>query len=205
MTPDAEKRHCLAGPMTFLRGGGSFRLAAGRTTGEGMSLHEYTIVQSRKMLTNLDHWLEAGVAHAQKKSFDPGVLLAARLAPDQYALTRQIQAACDAAKFAAARLGGKEAPKHPDTEQTMDEVRKRIQSVIAYLDTFTEADFVGAESRVVELPFLEGKIVLGSDYLREMVLPNFYFHVTTAYAILRHNGVEIGKRDFIGSITTHDK
>jgi hypothetical protein len=170
-----------------------------------MAIYEQVILQNKKMLTNLDHWLEAGIAHAQKKSFDPGVLLLARLAPDQYTLTRQIQAACDNAKFTAARLSGKEPPKHPDTEQTMDELRKRIHAVVAYLDTFTAADFSGAEDRAVELPFLEGKVIRGVDYLREMALPNFYFHITTAYAILRHNGVEVGKRDFIGTLTTRDK
>ena len=170
-----------------------------------MSLYDTAIVQSRKMLGNLDKWLDAGVAYAQKKSFDPSVLLVARLAPDQYPLTRQIQAACDSAKFLAARLTGKEAPKHPDTEATVDELRERIHAVVAYLDTFTAADFAGAETRHVELSFLEGKYLLGSDYACEMALPNFYFHVTTAYAILRHNGVDLGKRDFIGSMTTHDK
>jgi hypothetical protein len=170
-----------------------------------MSLFEFAVVQPRKMLSNLDKWFEAGVAYAQKKSFDPNVLLAARLAPDQFPLVRQVQSACDSAKFMAARLSGKEAPKHPDTEQTVEEIRGRIQAVVAHLDTFTAADLAGAETRHVELPFLEGKFILGSDYAREMGLPNFYFHVTTAYAILRHNGVEIGKREFIGGLTTHDK
>jgi hypothetical protein len=170
-----------------------------------MSLYDTAILQNKKMLGNLDKWLDAGVAQAQKKSFEPGVLLVARLAPDQYTLTRQIQAACDTAKFLAARLTGKEAPKHPDTEQTVDELHKRIQSVIAYLDTFTANDFDGAKSRHVELPFLEGKYLAGSDYAREMAGPNFYFHISMAYAILRHNGVDLGKRDFIGSLTTHDK
>jgi uncharacterized protein len=165
-----------------------------------MSLYESSVPQFKKMLQNLDKWLESGVAYAQKKSFDPNVLASARLAPDQYALVRQIQSACDGAKFAAARLTGKEAPKHPDTEQTIDELRARIRACIGFLDTVTEADFKGAETRAVALPFLEGKTILGSDYLTEMVLPNFYFHVTTAYAILRHNGVDLGKRDFIGSL-----
>jgi len=169
-----------------------------------MSLYEVAVVQSKKMLGNLDKWLDAGVAYAQKKSFDPGVLLVARLAPDQYALTRQVQAACDAAKFLAARLTGKEAPKHPDTEQTVDELRARIKSCAEYLDTIKEADLAGAETRHVTLPWLEGKYLLGSDYLVEMALPNFYFHVAHTYAILRHNGVDLGKRDYIGSMTTHD-
>jgi hypothetical protein len=165
-----------------------------------MSLYEASVPQFKKMLGNLDKWLEAGVAFAQKKSFDPSVLLAARLAPNQYALTRQIQSACDSAKFPVARLTGKEAPKHPDTEQTVEELRKRIRLVQEYLDTFSVADFAGAAEREIALPFLEGKLLLGRDYLTEMALPNFYFHVTTAYGILRHLGVELGKMDFIGSL-----
>lgn len=170
-----------------------------------MSLYESSVPQLKKMLTNLEKWLEAGVAHAQKKSFDPNVLVHARLAPDQYALARQIQAACDAAKFAAARLTGRDAPRHPDTEQTIDELRTRIRSVITYLETFSATDFHGSDTRLVDLPFLEGKVIAGSDYLTEMALPNFYFHVTTSYAILRHNGVDLGKRDFIGSMNLRDR
>lgn len=170
-----------------------------------MSLYEASVPQLKKMLNNLDKWLEAAVAFAQKKSFDPNTLLAARLAPDQYPLTRQVQSACDSAKFAAARLTGKEPPKHPDTEQTMDELRARVRTVVTYLEGFKPADFEGAEKRHVDLPFMEGKMMLGSDYLCEMALPNFYFHVTTAYSILRHNGVDLGKRDFMGSLNVKDR
>jgi hypothetical protein len=170
-----------------------------------MSLYDASVPQFKKMLTNLDKWLEGSIAFALKKSFDPNVLLQARLAPDQYPLVRQIQAACDGAKFTASYLAGKPPPKHPDTEQTMDEIRARIRTCVSYLETFTAADFDGAETRVIELPFLPGKITVGSDYLTEMGLPNFYFHVTTAYAILRHNGVDLGKRDFIGSLNLKDK
>src|SRR6185295_6741198 len=119
-----------------------------------MSLYQHAVVQNRKMLNSLEKWLGTAVAHAQKKSFDPDTLLAARLAPDQYALVRQIQAASDSAKFAAARLAGKEAPKHPDTEQTMDQIRQRVRAVVEYLGTFTEADFAGADTRDVELSFM---------------------------------------------------
>ena len=170
-----------------------------------MSLYEASVPQLKKMLDNLGKWLETAASHAQKKSFDPNSLLTARLAPDQYPLVRQIQSACDGAKLAAARLTGKEAPKHADTEQTMDEIRARIHACTAYLDTFKAADFAGAETRTIELPFLEGKVLSGNEYLFAMVLPNFYFHVTTAYAILRHNGVDIGKRDFIGSLELRDR
>ena len=170
-----------------------------------MSLVFDSILESKKMLKNLDAWIEKGVAHAKAKSFDPNVLLGMRLAPDQYPLLRQVQSSCDNAKFMAARLSGKEAPKHPDTEQTVDEVRARIHTCVSHLDTFKASDFDGAETRVVTLPFMEGKVISGSDYLTEMALPNFYFHLTTAYAILRHSGVPLGKPDYIGSLNVRDK
>lgn len=169
-----------------------------------MSPYAETVTQASKMLTNLDRWIDLGVEHATSKKYDPSVLLNARLAPDQYNFIKQVQACCDSAKFAAARLTGKTPPAHPDTEQTLEEVHARIQSVLAFLATVTEADFVGAETRLVPLSFMPGKGMLGSDYLREMALPNLYFHISMAYAILRHNGVNLGKMNFIGSITLQD-
>lgn len=165
-----------------------------------MSLYRQTIPRFTQALTNLEAWLDKGVAHAKAKSFDPAVLLSARLAPDQYALLRQVQAACDQAKAAPARLTSKEPPKHPDTEQTLEELRARIATVKAYLATFTEADFEGAAERVLVLPALQGKAMLGQDYLDQFALPNFYFHTSMAYAILRHNGVPLVKADVIGKI-----
>ena len=170
-----------------------------------MSLYESSIPQLTKMLENLDKWLDAAAAFAQKKSFEPNTLLGARLAPDQYPLVRQVQSACDTAKFTAARLTGKEAPKHPDTEATLDELHARVKAVVDYLRTFKESDFAGAESRKVELSFLPGKVMSTSDYLNEMALPNFYFHAAHAYAILRHNGVPLGKMDYIGGMRLTDK
>jgi hypothetical protein len=169
-----------------------------------MSYAFQSITQFKKMLTNLDGWLRKAEAHAKAKSFEPSTLLVARLAPDQYPLVRQVQSSCDTAKFAAARLTGKEAPKHPDTEQTMDELHARIASVTSWLAGFAESDFEGADARVVKLPWLEGKGLAGKDYLVEMATANFYFHVTHTYAILRHNGVDLGKTDFIGSLTLRD-
>jgi hypothetical protein len=165
-----------------------------------MSLHA-AVVQMKSMLQNLDRWLTKASEHAKAKGFDPNVLVQSRLAPDQYTLARQVQSACDAAKFAAARLTGKDAPAHPDTETTIDELHARIAKVIEYLGTFTEKDFENAATRKVPLPFIPGgtKGMLGANYLLQMAAPNFYFHVTTAYAILRHNGVDLGKRDYIGS------
>ncbi len=170
-----------------------------------MSLYEASVPQMKKTLENLDRWIELGVAHAKNKSFEPDVLLQSRLAPDQWPLVRQIQSACDAAKFAAARLSGKEAPKHPDEEKTVAEIRQRITSTVQYLGSFGEKDFADASNRNIDLPFLEGNTILGKDYLNEMALPNFYFHVVTSYAILRHDGVQVGKRDFIGSLKLQEK
>ena len=160
-----------------------------------------TLGQMKKMLRNLDKWLETASAHAQKKSFDPNVFMTLRLAPDQFAFARQVQTACDTPKLAAARLSGKEPPSHPDTEKTMDELRARIASTLAYLDGFTAKDFEGAETRTITQPRWEGKTMVGRDYFLEHALPNFFFHVTHAYAIMRHNGVDLGKRDYLGPLS----
>jgi len=169
-----------------------------------MSLYLASVPQLRSVLVAMESWLDKAVVHAQSKGFDPEDLLSARLAPDQYPLLRQIQAACDAAKFAAARLTGREAPKHPDTESTLAEIRARLRAVIGYLGDFADKDFEGASARVVELSFMPGKGMLAGDYLNQMALPNFYFHATHAYAILRHNGVALGKIDFITALTLRD-
>ena len=165
-----------------------------------MSVYYGSVVQLRKMIANLDAWLAKAEAHAAAKSFDPDVLVSCRLAPDQYPLARQVQAACDGAKMTAARLADKEAPKHEDNETTLAALRARTAVVIAYLDTFSEADFAEADGRLITLPFLPGMVIGAEDYLIEMALPNTLFHVSMAYAILRHNGVELGKRDYIGSL-----
>jgi hypothetical protein len=166
-----------------------------------MSLVYATIQQQKKMLQNMDQWLERAIAHAKAKSFDANVFAQSRLAPDMYPFPRQIGSACDAAKFLAARLTGKEPPKHPDTECTLDECRARIASVVEYLSSFKESDFEGADSRSVPLPWMPGKSMKALDYMVQLSTPNFYFHVTTAYAILRSNGVDLGKATFIGELT----
>ncbi len=112
-----------------------------------------------------------------------------------------MQIACDTVKLAASRLGGKEAPVQADTEATVDELRARVKSVIAYLDTFTAKDFEAVPTRTVTQPRWEGKIMTAHDYFLEHAVPNFYFHATTAYALLRHNGVSIGKKDFLGPLS----
>ncbi len=160
-----------------------------------------TVRQMKKMLTQLDKWLDAAAAHAQAKAFDPNIFLGLRLAPDQFAFVRQVQSACDTTKFAVARLTGKEAPSNPDTEQTLDELHARVRSAIAYLDGFSAKDFEGAATRVVTTPRWEGKVMSGADYFLEHAVPNFFFHLTHAFAILRHNGVNVGKRDYLGALT----
>lgn len=165
-----------------------------------MSLHDASVFQMSKMLRNLDRWLEKAVSHAESRSFDVDNLVGMRLAPDQFPLGRQVQAACDAAKAGVARLAGVEVPSHPDTETTIEELRARINTVLAFLETIGLDKLEGREDAEVVLPFLDGKKILGMDYLYELAQPNFYFHVTTAYAILRHAGVEVGKRDYVGSM-----
>jgi len=165
-----------------------------------MNLYDATVPIFTKLLTSADTWFDKAAAVADAKKFDLDILAASRLAPDQYALVSQIQSACDQAKFAVAKLAGKEAPSHPDTEKTVAELRQRIQTVIAYVATFKREDFVGAEDRPCSHAWMAGKSMRGGDYLDHVALPNFYFHITTAYAILRHNGVPLGKSDFIADI-----
>jgi hypothetical protein len=170
-----------------------------------MDLYDLSVPQFAKMLRNLDRWLEAAGVYAQAKKFEPDQLVSQRLAPDMFTLSRQVQSACDAAKFACAYLTGKQAPSHPDTEKTLGELRARINTVIAHLETFKREDFVGAADRKVAPPWLGGKWLPASDYLVQAALPNFYFHVTTAYDILRHSGVDtLGKTTFIGQLPLRD-
>jgi hypothetical protein len=157
--------------------------------------------QMKKQLGQLDRWLEAAGAFAQGRSFEPSVFLELRLAPDQFAFARQVQTACDTARLAASRLTGKEAPPQPDTEKTIEELRARVQATVAYLEAFTSTDFDAAATRVITQPRWEGKTMTGADYFVEHALPNFYFHLTHAYAILRHSGVKLGKRDYLGPLT----
>ena len=156
------------------------------------------VTQYVRMLENLDAWLDTAASHAKEKGFDPEILVQSRLAPDQYALVQQVQSACDAAKFAAAYLSGQPAPSHPDTETTLADLHARIATCTAYLRGFAAADFTGAEERRVAPAWMGGNSVRGETYVHRISIPNFYFHVTTAYAILRHNGVPLGKADYVG-------
>lgn len=158
-----------------------------------------------KTLGNLEKWMDKAEAYAKERGFEVDVLAQSRLAPDQYSFVKQVQSACDQAKFAAAYLSGGKAPAHPDTEQTFAELRARIQKCTEYVASVPEQDFAGAEERKVSPAWLGGRWFRGSDYLVEMAIPNFFFHASMAYAILRHNGVQLGKMDYIGGITTHEK
>lgn len=165
-----------------------------------MNLYDATIPVFTKQLSSIDKWLDKAAALADAKKFELDVLASARLAPDQYNFTRQIQAACDQAKYTVAKLTGTEPPSHPDTEKTIAELRQRVQTVLAYLATFKQDDFNGAEERGCSHSWMGGKSLRGADYLDHFALPNFYFHLTTAYGILRHNGVSLGKMDYIASL-----
>lgn len=164
--------------------------------------YEITVVQFSKMLNNLAAILEKAELAAVQKRYDMSVLLNARLAPDQFNLIRQIQIACDTAKLAAARLTGKvdDAPKHDDSETTLAELKTRIEETLNYLASFSESDFAGASERQISQPRWEGKYVTGAEFAIEHAMPNLYFHITTAYAILRHNGVDVGKKDYLGAM-----
>lgn len=157
-----------------------------------------TVTHFSVMLGNLDQWLQAAAAYAGQRGFEVDVLAQARLAPDQYTLAQQVQSACDQAKFAAAYLSGNKPPSHPDTEKTIAELRQRIHTCREYLAGFSRADFEGGEDRAVSPAWMQGNSVRGERYVVRVAVPNFYFHVTTAYAILRHNGVPLGKQDYIG-------
>ena len=162
------------------------------------------IAQMKKQLANVDQWIEKASAFATAKKFDVNTLLNARLAPDQYPLVQQLRATCDAVKFSAARLAGKDAPKHADDETSFEQIRARIKDVVAYLDGFSAKDFEGGDDRIVTLPWAPGKGLRAADYFLQLAVPNFYFHLNHAYAILRHNGVDLGKTDYIVQIPLRD-
>ncbi len=163
-------------------------------------LFEITVPQSIKMLKNLSTILGKAATHAETKKFDVQVLLNSRLAPDQFPLLKQIQIVTDTAKLSASRLTGKDAPVHDDKETTLLELTSRVDSVIHYLSQFSVNDFVGAEDKKISQPRWEGKYLTGFEFAVQHAMPNLYFHISTAYSILRHNGVEIGKKDYLGEM-----
>ena len=154
-----------------------------------------------QFLTSLSNVLKKAAAHAEAKKIDPSVLINGRIAPDMLPLSAQVQIATDHVKGSLSRLAGVEAPKFEDTEKTFDELQARIQKTLDYVKTFKPAQIDGTEGKEIVLTFGTQKFPFnGQTYLIQFALPNFYFHTTTAYAILRHNGVEIGKRDFMGGV-----
>jgi hypothetical protein len=152
------------------------------------------------ILNNLSALLDKGQAHCEARKIDPLVLTSSRLYPDMLPFTRQITIACDTAKGAVARLAGAEIPKHEDVEKTFEELKARIAKTVAFVGSFKPAQIDGSEEKTILLKIGPREVTYaGMQYLLGFAHPNFYFHVVTAYAILRHNGVELGKRDYIGT------
>ena len=166
-----------------------------------ISMYQTLIPTAIHALHNLIGIIQKTADHATTKKIDPEILLSARLFPDMFPLTRQVQIASDAAKGAAARLAGQEPPSYEDTESTFTALIERVQKTIHYLETFIPAQIDGSEEITITLNTRSGTLNFeGQPYLLNYVLPNLYFHITTAYAIARHNGVELGKADFLGKL-----
>ena len=158
-----------------------------------------------RILRNLSSIIDKAEAHCTAKKIEPAALISARLFPDMFAFTRQVQIACDTAKGAVARLAGVDIPKHEDTEQSFAELKTRIAKTLDFIESIPAAKIDGSEEREIVLPMRSGeRRFKGMQYLLGFAYPNFYFHATTAYALLRHNGVELGKMDFIGTMPVHD-
>jgi uncharacterized protein len=165
-----------------------------------ISIYDLSIPVLTRGLTNLSSILDKAAAHAAAKKFDPAVLAQARLFPDMFPLTRQVQITCDTAKGAAARLAGIDIPKHEDTETTLDELKQRIAKTLDFVKSVKADQMKGAESKTIELKFPNRTITFtGLSYLTDFALPNFFFHESIAYALLRSSGVEVGKMDFLGA------
>ena len=164
-----------------------------------ISMYQASVPVFNRMLNNLAAVLEKGAAHAAAKKIDPAVLVNSRLYPDMFPLSKQIQIAADMAKGCVARLAGQEPPKYEDSEAAFADLVARINKTVAYVNTFKPEQIDGSEGKTITLQMRSGPLTfLGMPYLLDFVYPNFYFHVTTAYGILRHSGVEVGKQDFLG-------
>jgi len=165
-----------------------------------ISMYQASVPAFVQMLTSLQGILKKGVAYAEQKKFEPSVLINARLAPDMHPLYRQVYIVTDQAKGGAARLCGQEPPVYPDTEMTFPDLDARLKKTIDYVRSFKPEQFNGAEDRDIQLQFGPNKVSFkGLAFLFHITLPNLYFHTTTAYNILRHNGVDVGKRDYMGT------
>jgi hypothetical protein len=166
-----------------------------------VSMFSASVPVYTQFLTSLSAILKKAAAHAEAKKIDPSIFINARLSPDMFALARQVQIATDHAKGSLARLAGVEIPSYADTEATFDELEARIQKTLAYVKTFKPEQIDGTEGKEIVLTFGTQKFPFnGQTYLIQFALPNFYFHTTMAYAILRENGVDVGKRDFMGGV-----
>jgi uncharacterized protein len=166
-----------------------------------ISMFDFSIPALIRGLTNLSGILDKAAAHAAAKKFDSAVLIQARLFPDMHPLVRQVQIACDTAKGGAARLADVDVPQHEDAEASLDDLKQRIAKTIDFLKTVTALQLKGAEDRTIELKFPNGALKFtGVGYVTNFVLPNFYFHISMVYALLRERGVELGKGDFLGAI-----
>ena len=165
-----------------------------------ISMHAASVPVFAKMLGNMLNWLEAAKAHAEAKKFSPDVYLTMRLAPDMLPFTKQIQIASDAAKGAVARLAGQENPSYEDNEASLDELVARIKKTRDFVLSVPAEAFNGSEDREISIPRRSGDPLKfdGLNYLRHFAQPNFYFHATTTYALLRHAGVPLGKNDYLG-------
>jgi hypothetical protein len=167
-------------------------------------MYYQVISQCTQALRNLETCLDKAEKHAAAKNFDAAVLMSSRLAPDMKDFVYQVQSACDYVKGAAAWLSGQTPPKHEDNERTIDDLRARIRKTVAFAEAVKEAQYAGAAERKVKLSWAPGKVLSGQDYLLQMIVPNVYFHTAIAYAILRHNGIDIGKMDFLGPVNFVD-
>ena len=166
-----------------------------------ISMYQASVPLMTKMLINLKSILQKAIAHAKAKKIEESALLNARLYPDMFVLTRQVQIACDVARGTGARLAGQEPPAYEENEQSLAELVSRIERSVDYLQSLKPQQIDGSETREIVRPVRgEPKKFTGLNYLLQFALPNFFFHVTTAYAILRHNGIEIGKYDYIGAL-----
>ncbi|WP_043640798.1 DUF1993 domain-containing protein [Chromobacterium haemolyticum] len=166
-----------------------------------VSMYQASVPALIRGLNNLSAILDKAAADAAARNIAPDVLLNARLAPDMFALTRQVQIASDSAKGCAARLAGVEVPSYADDEASFADLQQRIAKTVAFLQGFNAAQIDGSEAREVVLKVRGDEIRFsGQNYLLGFVLPNFYFHLTAAYAILRHNGVPLGKMDYLGGV-----
>ncbi|MDP9103767.1 MAG: DUF1993 domain-containing protein [Pseudomonadota bacterium] len=169
-----------------------------------LSMYDASVPAFVNMLTSISKILDKAAAHADAKKIDPSVLINDRLAPDMFPLSRQIQIATDGVKGGAARLAGVDVPSYPDTETTFAELKARIDKTVAFLHSIDKAKFDGAEDRSVTMKVGPNDMTFPAKvYLFEFVIPNFYFHATTTYAILRHNGIEMGKQDFLAGLAPY--